>query len=423
LFSEELTDAFLVTMPGLVIREEADGLFISNPALGTSAECPEGVRVLLEFFRSPRRLEDLLAAGLADPETLLLVVDNGFVIDVALGFTAAEAPVGVASEIKQILDIASPNVTVVFGVPTDAAAMGNGGARNGPELIRTAFRRYPWFSRHTGRGAGAATRLFQPKVDGGTRAGLLLDFELRRTYRGEKPSVFDLGDLVCVPGEPLRAIGDRVSWLVDQIMEKNGRPVMLGGDHSITHYSLSSVARRYHKFGIIHFDAHHDTYAQPFGFITHANPFRGALESSSLVALFQIGLRTVEWAETDELVTDPRVRYLSALEVAECEPAQVFSSLDVDVPYYLSFDIDCISPHLAPETGTPEPGGLSYYRALRLVDEALRRFQIIGADFVEVAGPAGQKCGAADVAARLVFQTLVAGVPFEPLGNYVSRNE
>jgi arginase family enzyme len=45
-----------------------------------------------------------------------------------------------------------------------------------------------------------------------------------------------------------------------------------------------------------------------------------------------------------------------------------------------------MDPQLAPETGTPSIGGLSYYQTLDLLDYAYRRFQFIGADFVEVAG-------------------------------------
>ncbi|WP_457817453.1 arginase family protein, partial [Staphylococcus aureus] len=57
-----------------------------------------------------------------------------------------------------------------------------------------------------------------------------------------------------------------------------------------------------------------------------------------------------------------------------------------DAPTYVSFDIDCLDPAMAPGTGTPEVGGFTTREAqqmLRLLD----RLDIVGADVVEVAPP------------------------------------
>jgi guanidinopropionase len=57
-----------------------------------------------------------------------------------------------------------------------------------------------------------------------------------------------------------------------------------------------------------------------------------------------------------------------------------------DRPAYVSFDIDCIDPAMAPGTGTPEIGGFSTREAqamLRLLDGV----DIVAADVVEVSPP------------------------------------
>ena len=57
-----------------------------------------------------------------------------------------------------------------------------------------------------------------------------------------------------------------------------------------------------------------------------------------------------------------------------------------DAPTYVSFDIDCLDPSMAPGTGTPEVGGFTTREAqqmLRLLDG----LDIVGADVVEVAPP------------------------------------
>jgi arginase family enzyme len=56
-----------------------------------------------------------------------------------------------------------------------------------------------------------------------------------------------------------------------------------------------------------------------------------------------------------------------------------------DRPTFVSFDIDCIDPAMAPGTGTPEIGGFSTreVQAMRLLEGV----DIVGADVVEVAPP------------------------------------
>ena len=39
---------------------------------------------------------------------------------------------------------------------------------------------------------------------------------------------------------------------------------------------------------------------------------------------------------------------------------------------WVSFDVDALDPSLCPHTGTPVPGGLTYYQAIDLLDRAQR---------------------------------------------------
>ena len=56
---------------------------------------------------------------------------------------------------------------------------------------------------------------------------------------------------------------------------------------------------------------------------------------------------------------------------------------------YLTVDVDGFDPAVAPATGTPVPGGLSWAYGTRLVRELFRTKDVIGADIVEVAPVAG----------------------------------
>ena len=75
-------------------------------------------------------------------------------------------------------------------------------------------------------------------------------------------------------------------------------------------------------------------------------------------------------------------------------------------PCYVTFDIDCLDPAFAPGTGTPEPGGLSYFEAQELLF-ALRGIHPVGMDVVEVA-PAYDVGEATALAAAAIAFMLVS---------------
>jgi agmatinase len=52
---------------------------------------------------------------------------------------------------------------------------------------------------------------------------------------------------------------------------------------------------------------------------------------------------------------------------------------------YITFDVDALDPAIAPGTGTPEPGGFSYYEAKAILLAVCARCNVIGMDVVEVA--------------------------------------
>ncbi|MCX6022677.1 MAG: arginase family protein, partial [Chloroflexi bacterium] len=54
-------------------------------------------------------------------------------------------------------------------------------------------------------------------------------------------------------------------------------------------------------------------------------------------------------------------------------------------PCYVTIDIDVLSPSIAPGTGFPEPGGISYYDLKDALIALAARTQIVGFDMTEVA--------------------------------------
>jgi agmatinase len=69
----------------------------------------------------------------------------------------------------------------------------------------------------------------------------------------------------------------------------------------------------------------------------------------------------------------------------DARPADLVDHLTLDEDTYVTFDIDALDPAIAPGTGTPEPGGFSYYEAKALLLAVCQRANVIGMDLVEVA--------------------------------------
>jgi guanidinopropionase len=76
-----------------------------------------------------------------------------------------------------------------------------------------------------------------------------------------------------------------------------------------------------------------------------------------------------------------------------------------DQPCYLSFDIDSLDPALAPDTGTPEIGGLTTREAQRAL-RSLYGCNIIDADVVEVSPPFDASGLTAFTGASIMFELL-----------------
>ncbi|MDB4991496.1 MAG: uncharacterized protein JWN04_6674 [Myxococcaceae bacterium] len=392
-----------VAMPSLVRADRGDGSFsLYLPGQGTSIDVePQSsqlVETLLACFASPSTLAAFFAQQPDFPEQLLdLMIRSCFVVDeeelafLEHGFLRpTPTPLGPLWSWSDLPELVYPGGWVVVGVPVDMGAMGNAGARHGPIEIRKVVN--------------------GPLLSG---EGDVLDHEFKRLYPSLQPQVADLGD-VDPDGSRMDHVGRRLGKVVRELLERGARPLVLGGDHSLTHYVLSEAVAQVERFGIIHFDAHHDM--GPSQTLSHANVFREAIESERVVSITQIGLRVIERVSPYATrVACPKRSIVTAREAQRGLALEHLQRLPKDIPYYLSFDIDCIDAAVARETGTPAFGGLSFELASELVDYIARTFELFGADFVEVSGLQTQPNAAALIAASLLQRVLIGKSEFEEL--------
>jgi agmatinase len=190
------------------------------------------------------------------------------------------------------------------------------------------------------------------------------------------------------------ALGDIAHSLavIEQQAARINHLVALGGDHGITLPLLRALAKRRGPCGLIHFDAHVDTWPDNFGqAFAHGSVFYHAINEKLIEPrrMVQIGIRSPVERAVYDWTLDQGVTIITAQEVHEQGPAAVAGQIRqviADAPVYLSFDIDALDPAFAPGTGTPEVGGLASWQAQAIL-RRLRGLQFIGMDLVEVSPP------------------------------------
>ena len=183
---------------------------------------------------------------------------------------------------------------------------------------------------------------------------------------------------------PKEMIG-RVRDMISGIVAKGKMPVMLGGEHSISFGAVQAVMEKYPELTVVQFDAHadlRDSYqGSPF---SHASVARRISEIADLV---QVGIRSMsaeEAAFLDQRGAQKGIRTYSA-DFVHNEPdckERVCKNIKSDV--YITIDLDALDPAVMPSTGTPEPGGLSWWDLLGTIREISRRSSIRGFDVVEL---------------------------------------
>jgi len=189
----------------------------------------------------------------------------------------------------------------------------------------------------------------------------------------------------------------RITDFFGKIDATGARPVSIGGDHSITGGIVQALGCGNLADGqpvsLLHLDAHTDVF-------TKVDHFLGAKKSAAHWGAYladqgkvdptrsmQIGLRghprTIDWLQPSyeygyNIVTMRKFRQRGLADVI----AQTCEVLG-DRPVYITFDLDCLDPTIAPGVSNLEPGekGFDIDEAVGLL-RATRGLNIIGGDVV-----------------------------------------
>ena len=244
----------------------------------------------------------------------------------------------------------------VAGISLDIGTTNRAGARDGPHAIRRASR-------------------------------MLIDGAHPEFWI--EPATLPLADI----GDFQLALGDIPASLslIEQQASGIKHLLALGGEHGITLPLLRALARRNDGMpGLVHFDAHVDTWPTNFGQpLGHGSVFYHAIQEGLVDPrrMIQIGIRSPVQRDVWDWTLGHGVTVLTAQQVHAAGPDAVAQNIRAVVgsgPVYLSFDVDALDPAFAPGTGTPEIGGLASWQAQAIL-RRLRGIAFIGMDVVEVA--------------------------------------
>ncbi len=253
----------------------------------------------------------------------------------------------------------------LLGLPTDVNSSHVRGAALGPSAIRKAL----W--------SGASNLTSERGVDL-TAPGALVDegdLKLR-----EKPSDRDL-----------------IERAVRRITDRGLKPLLLGGDHSVTYPVMRAIAAAHGPVNILHFDAHPDLYDEYEGNrFSHACPFARIMDERLAKSLVQVGIRTLN---AHQAAQAKKFR-VAMVQMSAFDPATVPIPKG---PTYITIDLDALDPAFAPGVAHREPGGLSVRDIIRV----LHRVQgpVVGADIVELR-PASDLDGVTAVVAAKLLKEL-----------------
>ncbi|TAN80091.1 MAG: agmatinase [Magnetospirillum sp.] len=243
----------------------------------------------------------------------------------------------------------------IAGIPFDLGVTNRSGAREGPHAVRRASRML---------------------ADGANPAGWGDPMAM---------SIADIGDFSLALGDIATSLE-----LIERQAATSPHLLAIGGDHTITLPLLRALTRRTGAVGLVHFDAHMDTWPDNFGQpMAHGSPFFHALEEGLVDPrrMVQVGIRSPMPRDVHDWTVSRGVTVISAEQVHLRGPEAVAGAIRAVIgtqAAYLSFDIDAIDPGQAPGTGTPEIGGLFTWQVMAIL-QRLNGVRFAGMDVVEVA--------------------------------------
>ena len=191
-----------------------------------------------------------------------------------------------------------------------------------------------------------------------------------------------------------------VYYRILTLLSENKFPVIIGGNHTVSIGSIKAFSEYYDNLTVLQLDAHSDLRQIYEGSeFNHACAMARSREYASLV---QVGIRSMS-AEELPYIDKDRIFFSHELYYDKSLYKKAIGKLSENV--YITIDLDVFDPSIMPSTGTPEPGGPSYFELLHFMRDVINARNVVGFDIVELCPSATNK--APDfIAAKIIYQLL-----------------
>jgi agmatinase len=270
-------------------------------------------------------------------------------------------------DLPEVFSDRNQSAAIIVPVPYDETSTWGKGADRGPEALLEASANMELYDIETG------TEVY--------KAGIYTDIP------------------VSIPGRPelmINAVDKRIhSWL-----KLNKFVVAVGGEHSITIGSVRAHLKKNPDLSVLQLDAHADLRPEYLGSkYNHACTMARVKEFCPIT---QVGIRSMDIVEKEYLQPG---RFFFAEEIINSPDWIEKIIMTLNDKVYLTIDLDVFDPSVMPSTGTPEPGGLGWYKILELIRKVTEQRHLVGFDIVELCPEQNNK--APDfLAAKLLYKVL-----------------
>ncbi|WWD19301.1 arginase [Kwoniella shandongensis] len=202
------------------------------------------------------------------------------------------------------------------------------------------------------------------------------------------------------------AVNEKVAQEVGSIAKKGWLPLTLGGDHSLAMGTIAGTKSKYPDACVIWVDAHADVntplttdsgnlHGCPVSFLlgldgTDVEPFNKWLSPClKPEEIVYIGLRDIDAGEKAIL----KQHGIKAYTMHHVDKYGIGKVVDMALdhvnpdrkkPIHLSFDVDALDPTVAPSTGTPVRGGLSFREGHYITEAVAETGNLVAVDIMEV---------------------------------------
>ena len=198
---------------------------------------------------------------------------------------------------------------------------------------------------------------------------------------------------------------NQLTSITKNILNKKEFPLILGGEHSITPGIIKAFSQKYKKITILQIDAHADLRDGYEGEkFSHASAMRRCLDFKN-IEIVSFGIRNLCHDEYKYYKSiSKRMKIFWGKDMTNWN-LNILKKTIKNKNVYITFDLDGFDSSLMSATGTPEPGGLFWNDAMRILKITSENSNIVGADINELA-PKKNLHACDFIAAKLAYKIL-----------------